>query len=103
MAIDFTKEHRITIKGDNYPLYGFVPHPLKAQPAIPAAGIAPEAEAAMRAEAAKGPIDWSGTVEFSCDLTLTVGETYDYTAPGEAAKKILIVAENGHRYRGRVV
>ena len=99
MAIDFSKDHRVTIGGHDYPLYGFVTHPSKPRPTIPPAGIAPEVEAAMGAEAAKGPIDCSGTVEFSCDCSLSAGETYDYTPPGGATEKIKILFKEGQKYR----
>ncbi|SRR6266536_2379055 len=103
MKLDFTKNHRVTIDGQDYPLHGFKMHPKKTQSTIPPAGISREAEAAMSAETAKGAVDWSGSSEFSCDFTLNVGEVYDYTPPSGATEKIQILDRNGHNYRGRVV
>jgi hypothetical protein len=104
-TIDFSKDHRIRFHdGFVVPLFGFTAHAGKRPSGIPFAGISPQAEAAMTAASASGPPSYdSDTATFTCDMTLTLGSTYDYLPPGaNAAKPMKIVEANGREYRGQL-
>src|SRR5436309_12117520 len=97
MAIYFTGQQRIRNGGQDYPLHGFTVVPAHVRPA----GLAPEAEDAMRASGPpQPPVFYFETVTFSSEASFTVGETYDYISSDDKHGNLKILTADKMKYRG---